>query len=243
MSRTNYRLTKLRDGSSRINTSAGSSAAAVPDGPFRSTEYGSGLLKDIDQEPIQFRVFSKKGSLVSYFPWFCAETINFSLSSKIQQFITQDGEKLVNNGPAVSTLDINGYVPLVRVDKTPISLQLDTTTTTRESGYGTTNRDVVTTSVQPNLPDEFVAFYDLARLSSLAYTDSYAEVVVDGIRCTGGFISRSSEERADRPNVVVFALSFVCTDISTPYRHNPLSKTSDKVNPPTEAEKSAKASK
>jgi hypothetical protein len=241
MARSNYRLTKLRDGTSRLSSMQGTGDSAVPDGPYRSTEYGSGLLKDVDQEPIQFRVFSNTGSLIDYFPWFCAETINFSLSSKIQQFITQDGEKLVNNGPAISTLEITGYIPLISIDTTPITVEISKNS--RGGLKDSSDQYAVPKKVNPNLPQVFSSFYETARLSALAYSKGYAEVTVDGIRCTGGFVSRTSEERADRPNVVVCVLSFVCTDISTPYRYNPLNKSFDKVSPPTEAEKNPKASK
>ena len=241
MSRSNYRLTKLRDGSSRLSASGSAGVSSSPDGPYRNTEYGSGLLKDIDQEPIQLRVFSNNGSLVEYFPWFCAETVNFSLASKIQQFITQDGEKIVNNGPAVSTLEISGYIPLISTNSNPITVEM--TQNSRGSVKNDSKEYVTSARVYPNLPQVFESFYEKARVSTLAYSKGYAEITIDGIRCTGGFVSRTSENRADRPNIVVCVLSFVCTDISTPYRHNPLSKTSDKVNPPTETEKNAKASK
>lgn len=241
MSRNNYRLTKLRDGSSRLSKVQYTGESAAADGPFRNTEYGSGLLKDSDQEPIQFRVFSNSGSLVAYFPWFCAETVNFSLGIKIQQFITQDGEKLVNNGPAISMLEIAGYIPLLSINDSPVKIDLPKNA--RGTLSSTNTQYSIPTSVNPNLPDLFVEFYDSARVSYLAYTGGSAEVVVDGIRCTGGFVSRTSEIRADRPNITTHVLSFVCTNIATPYQHTPIQKISDKAKPPTEAEKNAKPSR
>ena len=239
MSETDYRLTKLyEDGRSVIPELTG-------DGPVRDSVIAA-MRAPGDLDPIQFKVVAKNGSMVAYFPWFFAQIVNFVFADKVQQFLTQDGEKMVNNGPAVTTLMISGIVPYIRVSNNEVvvdksGLVVESADGSADAFLNTAIRD----TVDPNLPKLFDRFYDDASIASIAKTGNECSVSFNGFVCFGAFVKKSLNVTSEpqMSNIFKYSLTFMCSRIITPYKYNKIQAPEPSVKKPTAEEKNARPAK